>query len=231
MCVTIALPSRIPATFGGHPSRTNGVCSELLWLLCIKIRWYLYGCGIMRTNWKGFPELLKHHAKTGLAVMGDSITVQHKENKTTVSLCQDSRPVIVIANNTDGTVTETVKRMKKNGTREIPLAHHSLHTTTGLWQALIATIKSEDTTTLLSSAGNATSTSSGLSSMLLLQMHSFYAKSSHPWRYGQWKASEWTWLNNWLVTTMVERGQDGLALQLQPSVSAKAIFPLVAVTR
>ena len=118
MCVTIALPSSIPATFGGHPSRTNGVCSELLWLLCIKIRWYLYGCGIMRTNWKGFPKLLKHHAKTGLAVMGDSITVHHKENNTTVSLCQDSRPVIVIANNTDGTVTETVKRMKKNGTRE-----------------------------------------------------------------------------------------------------------------
>ena len=50
--------------------------------------------------------------------MGDSITVQHKENNTTVSLCQDSRPVIVIAYNTDGTVTETVKRMKKNGTRE-----------------------------------------------------------------------------------------------------------------
>ena len=50
--------------------------------------------------------------------MGDSITVQHKENNTTISLCQDSRPVIVIAYNTDGTVTETVKRMKKNGTRE-----------------------------------------------------------------------------------------------------------------
>ena len=78
----------------------------------------LYGCGTMRTNRKGFPKLLKCHVKKGLAVRGDSITVQHKESNTTVSLWQDSRPVIVIANNTDGTVTETVKRMKKNGTRE-----------------------------------------------------------------------------------------------------------------
>ena len=30
---------------------------------------------------------------------------------------------------------------------------------------------------------------------------------------------------------MAERGQDELALQLQPSVSPKAIFPLVAVIR
>ena len=60
----------------------------------------------------------------------------------------------------------------------LTLAHHPLLSTTGLWEALIVTINSEDTTALLSSAGNATSTSSGFSSMLLLQMHSFYAKSS-----------------------------------------------------
>lgn len=71
----------------------------------------------MRTNHKGFPKLLKPHAKKGLAVRGDSITVQHKGSNTTVSLWQDSRPVIVTANNADGMVTETVKRMK-NGTRE-----------------------------------------------------------------------------------------------------------------
>ena len=37
-------------------------------------------------------------------------------------------------------------------------------------------------------------------------------------------ASEWNWLSNWLVTTMAERGQDELALQLQPSVSAKPLI-------
>ena len=63
----------------------------------------LYGCGTMRTNCKEFPKLLKRHLKKGLAVRGDSITVQHKESNTPISLWQNSCPVIVIANIADGT--------------------------------------------------------------------------------------------------------------------------------
>ena len=50
--------------------------------------------------------------------------------------------------------------------------------TVGTWEALIATINSEATLTLLSSAVNVTGASSGFSLMLSLQMHWFYAEFS-----------------------------------------------------
>ena len=78
----------------------------------------LYGCGTMRTNRKGFPKQLKQYVKKGLAVRGDSMTVQHKDSNITVSIWQDSRPVVIIANNVDGTTKEIVKRRKKDGSRE-----------------------------------------------------------------------------------------------------------------
>ena len=58
--------------------------------------------------------------------------------------------------------------------------HHLLRYTIDSWEALIEMIKSEATTTLQSSAANAINTSSGFSLTLLLQMHSYYAKSFHP---------------------------------------------------
>ena len=78
----------------------------------------LYGCGTMHTTHKGFPKQLKHYVKKGLAVGGNSMTVQHKDSNMTVSLWQDSRPVVIIAINVDGTIKETIKRSKKDGKRE-----------------------------------------------------------------------------------------------------------------
>ena len=88
-------------------------------------------------------------AKKGLAVRGDSITVQHGESNTTISLWQDSCPVIVIANNTDVTVTETVKRMKKNGTRETYPCPSSIALYNRFTGGIDRNDQIEDTTTLL----------------------------------------------------------------------------------
>ena len=78
----------------------------------------LYGCGTLRTNRKGFPAKLKPCVKKGLAVRGESRIVQHKDSNLAVSLWQNSRPVVVIATNSDTTKYETVHRRKKDGTRE-----------------------------------------------------------------------------------------------------------------
>ena len=63
--------------------------------------------------------------------------------------------------------------------------HYPFPYTIDSWEESIILIESEATTTLQSSAANATSTSSSFSLMLLLQKHSYYAMSFHPWIYGQ----------------------------------------------
>ena len=104
---TCTLCKPLPLMKAAASCRNVGYFKENLWLVISA-----------REPCNGFLELLKRHAKKRLAVRGDSITVQHKESNTTISLWQDSHPVIVIANNVDCTVTGTVKRIKKNGTRE-----------------------------------------------------------------------------------------------------------------
>ena len=87
-------------------------------LLLDLLRVGLYGCGTLRTNCKGFPAKLKPCVKKVLAVRGESRIVQHKDSNLAVSLWQDSRPVVVVATNSDTTKYETVHRRKKDGTRE-----------------------------------------------------------------------------------------------------------------
>lgn len=74
----------------------------------------LYSCATLRSNRKGFPLELKGPAAKGLKERGDSKTFQN--GPLTVSVWQDSRPVTLIATNSDPTAEETVKRKKKNGT-------------------------------------------------------------------------------------------------------------------
>ena len=85
----------------------------------------------MRTNRKGFPKQLKHYVKKGLAVRGDSMTVQHKNSNMTVSLWQDSCLVVIIAINVNGTTKDTVKR--RMAVERPTHVHHLLPYTTDSW--------------------------------------------------------------------------------------------------
>ena len=84
----------------------------------------LYGCGTMRRNRKGFPQSLKKISKQGMKERGASKTVQYKN--LTVSVWQDNQPVTVAATNSDPTVTETVYRRKKDGSRMLINAPQSV---------------------------------------------------------------------------------------------------------
>ena len=64
----------------------------------------LYVCGTVRTNWKGFPPVLKPVVK-GMKERGDSKTVQSVQSKNlTILVWQDNKPVTVVATNSDPTV-------------------------------------------------------------------------------------------------------------------------------
>ena len=92
----------------------------------------LYGCGTMRTNPKGFSKQLKHYVKKGLAVRGDSMTVQHKDSNMTVSLWQDSCLVVIIAINVNGTTKDTIKR-RRMAVERLTHVHHLLTYTIDSW--------------------------------------------------------------------------------------------------
>ena len=74
----------------------------------------LYTCATLRTNTKGFPKVLKAPAKQGLEERGENVTVQNGD--LTVTVWQDSRPVVLLATNSDPTTTQTVKGKKRDGT-------------------------------------------------------------------------------------------------------------------
>ena len=87
----------------------------------------LYSCGTLRSNRKGFPATLKRFLKTGLEKRGDNKTVQAvQEGNLTISLWQDSKPVVVIATNSDPTTTTTVNRRKRDGTSSVYSCPHSV---------------------------------------------------------------------------------------------------------
>ena len=56
---------------------------------------------------------LKAPAKQGLKERGDGVTRQNGD--LTVTVWQDSRPVVILATNSDPTITERVQRKKKDG--------------------------------------------------------------------------------------------------------------------
>ena len=76
----------------------------------------LYSCGTLRVNRKGFPSDLKSMAKKGTSTRGESKTKQFKN--VTVSVWQDTKPVVVIATNSDPTESTTVLRKLRDGTRK-----------------------------------------------------------------------------------------------------------------
>ena len=75
---------------------------------------YLYGCGTVRTNRKGFPLELKPVVRKRMKDRGDSKTLQEQCKNLTVSVWQD-KPVIVGATNSDPTVEEQVSRKQCDG--------------------------------------------------------------------------------------------------------------------
>lgn len=75
----------------------------------------LYACGTLRSNRKGFPTELKQHLKKGLKTRGDYLTRQFQE--LTVSLWQDSKPVLSIATNSNPLNITTVQRKSKDGSK------------------------------------------------------------------------------------------------------------------
>ena len=76
----------------------------------------LYGCGTLRSNRKEFPQALKPYLKRGLTNHGDFLIQQ--SGNITVSLWQDSRPVVVVASNSDPKEVKSVDRKMADGTRK-----------------------------------------------------------------------------------------------------------------
>lgn len=85
----------------------------------------LYSCGTLRSNRKGFPATLKPLMKKGFKTRGDSKTCQSED--LTVALWQDSKPVLVIATNSDPLTSTTVERKAKDGTKNIIPCPQSIH--------------------------------------------------------------------------------------------------------
>lgn len=46
----------------------------------------LYGCGTLRSNRRGFTQVLKPHVKKGFKVRGESKAVMHNDSNLTVSV-------------------------------------------------------------------------------------------------------------------------------------------------
>ena len=84
----------------------------------------LYSCGTLRTNRKGFPKQLKPLVKMELTKRGASTTYQ--QGNLTVSVWQDSRPVVTIATNSDPTTKTTVVRKSRDGTTNSYTCPHSI---------------------------------------------------------------------------------------------------------
>ena len=89
----------------------------------------LYGCGTLRSNGEGFPQL-KEAVKKGFKERGQSKTCQN--NNVTVSVWQDNRPVSVIATNSDRTKPRSVTQKHKDGTSHTypcppAVAEYNLH--------------------------------------------------------------------------------------------------------
>ena len=75
----------------------------------------VYGCGTMRGDRKGCPDGLQAVAKKGCTERGQSKTWQ--SGNFTVSVWQDSKPVVVAASNSDPLAKMSVTRKQKDGTR------------------------------------------------------------------------------------------------------------------
>ena len=75
----------------------------------------IYSCGTMRTNRKGSPDDLKAVAKKGFTERGQSKIWQY--NNVTISVWQDTKPVVVAATNCDPTASNSVTRKQRDGTQ------------------------------------------------------------------------------------------------------------------
>ena len=75
----------------------------------------IYNCGTMRTNRKGSPDDLKAVAKKGFTERGQSKIWQY--NNVTISVWQDTKPVVVAATNCDPTASNSVTRKQRDGTQ------------------------------------------------------------------------------------------------------------------
>ena len=75
----------------------------------------LYSCGTLRSNRAGFPKDLKPLLKKGLKERGDCKIRQYKN--LTVSLWQDSKPVVAVATNSDPLIIKSVNRKTKDGSK------------------------------------------------------------------------------------------------------------------
>ena len=84
-------------------------------LLLHLLRCGLYGCGTFRTNRHGFPAALKVLVKRGLGQRGHSKTFQ--SGHLTASIWQDNKPVAVVATNSHPTISTSVPRRNRDGSR------------------------------------------------------------------------------------------------------------------
>ena len=79
----------------------------------------LYGCGTIRTHRRGFPNPLKLLSKKGLGETSRNRTYQ--DSNLTVTVWQDNKPVTIAASNSDPTVSTSVFRKNRDGSRvEVP---------------------------------------------------------------------------------------------------------------
>lgn len=92
-------------------------------------------------NRKGFPKALKHAAKKGLAMRGDSTTYQ--QGNLTISVWQDNQPVVTISNSSDPNTTTTVSERIMIVQPTAIRAHIALQSTFNSWVELIGMNNSE----------------------------------------------------------------------------------------
>ena len=110
--VVLSLTEDLKNTYR-HIYFDNFFCSAGLLINLFKAG--LYGCGTTRVNRKGFPPELKKHTKKGFKERGNSMTYQHRN--LTATVWQDTKPVVIMATNSDPTTPTTVERKQRDGSK------------------------------------------------------------------------------------------------------------------
>ena len=79
----------------------------------------LYGCGTIRIHRKGFPDELKPYVKCGFSERGESMVLQSQQyTNLTACVWQDTKPVTVVATNSQSVPLRFVHRKQKNGDKK-----------------------------------------------------------------------------------------------------------------
>ena len=133
----------------------------------------LYGCGTLRSNRRGFPEVLKPHVKKGFRDRGESKTVMHNDSNLTVSVWQDNRPVVVIASNSDPAVSTSVTGKNKTEQAKPYPVQVQLHCTISTWEVWTAMTSFGVTTMSVSKKENTINIFSSSCSMLHVPTRTF----------------------------------------------------------